>query len=77
MVKKDICNVVISFQTLEVRLPEQKKKNEVPILLGMVFKRGSQQRYETDKILYEKLGEPNSADRIKNHKMYSNIIKNI
>lgn len=41
MVKKDICNVVISFQTLEVRLPEQKKKNEVPILLGMVFKRGS------------------------------------
>ena len=49
---KETFNVVVSFACLEVSLPDKKSEQAY---LSMVFKRGQQQRNETDKIEYKPL----------------------
>ena len=55
MVKRDTCNIAVAFQALEINIPQDPSGNRAQSYLSLVFKRGKQQRSETEKILYADL----------------------
>jgi hypothetical protein len=66
---KEKCNIMITFQALEVKLAEEKNKDT---WLSCVIKRGDQQREETDRMQYLPLQEDQQD---KNIQAYESIIK--
>ena len=59
MVKRDTCNIAVAFQALEINIPQDPSGSRAQSYLSLVFKRGKQQRSETEKILYADLDQNN------------------
>lgn len=54
---KDVCNVVVSFIALEIKIDKNQKQKQKNHYFSLVFKRGSQQRNETNKFLHKLIGD--------------------
>ena len=78
--KKDVCNVVVSFIALEIKLDNNNKANKGKTnYLSLVFKRGDQQRNETEKFEHRSLGNSPKDNQISvadNAEKYKQIIRN-
>ena len=67
--KSDTCKIIVTFLALEVDLKDDKNT-----MLSLVFKRGDQQRNETQRIRYKPL-KPDQNHVSENKKLYDKIIK--